>query len=122
MPKPQKGKTQSKRAVAKRAPRTQTRPHPPKAARARAARVSLWPVPTAAPSGTATAYPQQARLEFKTSTDKDLLYFLGLNGVNSTYAALLTRTQGTATVNCKTYNLPNVDGSAIATALSLIHI
>jgi len=115
MPKPSKGKTQSKRAVAKRASRTQTRPQPPKAVRARAATISRWPVPTAAPSGTATAYPQQARIEFKTSTDKDLLYFLGLNGVNSTYAALLTRTQGSATVKCETFNLPNVNGSAITT-------
>lgn len=109
-----KGKSQ-KRAVAKKAPRAQTHLPVPRVAM-RATRSVQWPIPTAAPSGSATAYPQQARIEITTAANKDLLFILGLNGVNSTYAALLTRTSGVATIDCTTYNLPNVNGSALTSA------
>lgn len=81
--------------------------------------VPLWPVPVASRSGVATAYPQETRLELNTFTNKDQLFFFGLDGQTATYGCCFTRTEGAAALACTVYNLPCIDGSGVTSSTTL---
>lgn len=118
MPKKASAQKQTAKAKAKRAPAQ--RPKAQKASVKRNVRMTpMWPVPVSSRSGVATPYPQKTTLDITTDPNKDMLFFLGLDGQTATYGCSYTRTAGTAALTPDTYTLPCIDGSGFSGGTTL---
>jgi len=120
-PKKASAQKQTAKAKAKRAPTAPRRKKAAKSTKMPRQVSAMWPVPVASRSGVATAYPQETRIDMSTFTNKDQLFFFGLDGATATYGAGFIRTGGTATLETAVYNLPAVDGSAVASSANTLY-